>query len=105
MTRFLSVPAVMLAFLGVLSAQAPGAPQAGQTYSAASAQAGGIGGAQSPLLGGIPTGKPTGNVLPLSFSEAINRGLRYNLGALLSEQSVQATRGARLLALSQLLPK
>jgi outer membrane protein TolC len=64
-----------------------------------------LGGTQNPLLGGIPTGKPTGGVMPLSFSEAIKRGLSHNLGTVMSEQSLQATRGARLLALSQLLPK
>lgn len=113
MTRFLSVPAVMLVFWGVVSAQAPGIPNqgapeaypAGPALSAGSASTVGVGSAQSPLFGGIPTGESTRGVLPLSLSETIKRGLRYNLGAFLSEQSIQATRGARLLALSQLLPK
>jgi outer membrane protein TolC len=56
------------------------------------------------MLGGVPQGNPTGT-LQLSMSEAIKRGLNYNLGALLSAQSVQAAKGARILALSQLLPK
>ncbi|MBN1568793.1 MAG: TolC family protein [Acidobacteria bacterium] len=105
MARFLTIPAVMLVFLGVLSAQVPGGPQADSAYSAASAPSVGLSSGQNPLLGGIPTGEATADVLPLSFSEAINRGLRYNLGAFLSEQSVHAVRGARLLALSQLLPQ
>ena len=42
--------------------------------------------------------------MPLSLSEALRRGLNYNLGALLSAESVQAAQGARLSALSQLLP-
>jgi outer membrane protein TolC len=112
MTRFLSVPAVMLALLGALSAQtngipgqgAPGAYQTGPA-SALSIPAIGTGSAQSPLMGGIPTGEPTPEVLPLSLSETLRRGLRYNLGSLLSEQSVQAARGTRLRALSELLPK
>jgi outer membrane protein TolC len=113
MTRFLGVPAMLFVFLGTVAAQAPyvssqgaqGASQAGQALSAVYAQSIDAGGAQNPLLGGIPTGKSTGEVLPLSLSDALKRGLNYNLGALLSAQSVQATRGARLLALSQLLPK
>jgi outer membrane protein TolC len=60
---------------------------------------------QNPLMGGIPTGERTEASLPLSLSETIKRGLSYNLGTVLGEQSVEAARGARLLALSQLLPK
>ena len=59
----------------------------------------------NPFLGGIPSGKPTGGVLPLSLSDALKRGLSYNLGVLLSEEGVRATRGARMLALSRLLPQ
>ncbi len=105
MTQFLRVPAVILFCAVVLSAQVPGASQAEPASSYASAPSFSLSGIQSPLLGGIPTGKSSGGVLPLTLSEAIGRGLRYNLGAYLSNQSVQATRGARLLALSQLLPR
>ena len=113
MTRFLGVPVMLFVLLGTASAQAPGGPyagslgtsQAGQGISTANAPGIDAGSAQNPLLGGIPTGKLTGEELPLSLSEAIRRGLNYNLGITLSTQSVQATRGARLLALSQLLPQ
>ena len=109
MKRFLGVPALLFIFLGTAAAQTPyasnqgaqGASQAGPMY----AQSADSGSSQNPLLGGIPTGKPTGEVLPLTLSDAIKRGLSYNLGVMLSTQAVQATRGARLLALSQLLPK
>ncbi len=43
-------------------------------------------------------------VLPLSLAEAIQRGLRTNLGLLLSSQNVQSARGARLEELQALLP-
>lgn len=43
-------------------------------------------------------------VLPLSLGEAMQRGLRYNLGLLLTSQNVQAARGARLEELQALLP-
>jgi outer membrane protein TolC len=113
MIRFLSVVAMMVVLGGSAPGQESGiasqgvqaASAAGQMPAAAASPSISAGGAQSPLLGGVPTGNPTGELLPLPLSEVIKRGLRYNLGALLSEQSTVATRGARLLALSQLLPK
>jgi outer membrane protein TolC len=60
---------------------------------------------QSPVLGGIPTGTATPGVIPLSLSEVLKRGLQYNLGIALSTQSIRAARGARLVALSELLPR
>jgi outer membrane protein TolC len=58
----------------------------------------------NPFLGSAPQGTATSKELPLSLAEAVARGLRYNLGALLANQSARATRGARLVTLSQLLP-
>jgi outer membrane protein TolC len=112
MRRSLGVPAVMLIFLEAVLAQGPGVSGQGgmggsatvPSSSAMSVQAMSFGSTQSPLLGGVPQGKPEG-ILQLSLSEALKRGLNYNLGALLSRQSVQAARGARLMALSQLLPQ
>lgn len=59
---------------------------------------------QSPLSGGIPSGSPAPGVLPLSLGDAVDRGLRYNLGIALGQQSVRATQGSRLRVLSALLP-
>ena len=99
---------MILIFLGAARAQGPGAPISpgalSTTGQAAATTSGLATGSQTPLLGGIPTGKPTGLAIPLSMSEAIKRGLTYNLGNLLSEESTRAASGARLLALSQLLP-
>jgi outer membrane protein TolC len=61
-------------------------------------------GAGGPFFGSVPQGAATGEELPLSFAEAIARGLRYNLGPLLADQGARAARGARLVALSGLLP-
>ncbi len=61
-------------------------------------------GEENPLRGGVPEGKPTPGVLPLSLTDAIQMGLRHNLGMLLQGQGVRSARGARLRALSQLLP-
>jgi outer membrane protein TolC len=60
--------------------------------------------AQNPFFGGVPSGKPSSEVLQLSLQEAIDRGLQYNLGLLLSEQDMRAARGTRWRALSDLLP-
>jgi len=60
---------------------------------------------QNPFLGGVPSGEATPSVLQLTLKEAIDRGLKYNLGLLLSEQGTREARGARTRALSDLLPK
>jgi len=61
-------------------------------------------GAQNPFRGSNPSGEPTPGVLQLSATDAIDRGLRYNLGLLLSRDQTEAVRGARYRALSDLLP-
>ncbi len=60
---------------------------------------------QNPFLGGVPPGPAQPGVLPLSLTDAIDRGLRYNLGLLLSDQATLQARGARIRALSRLLPQ
>jgi outer membrane protein TolC len=61
-------------------------------------------GTQSPFLGSVPTGKPTGTVIPLSLSDALDRGLKYNLGAIESDIRTRTARADRLKSLSDLLP-
>lgn len=58
----------------------------------------------NPFLGSVPAGKATAEVIPLSFSDAIDRGLKQNLGLLLSEDSTLAARGQKWKELSALLP-
>jgi outer membrane protein TolC len=60
--------------------------------------------AQSPLQGSVPTGQPTGTALALSLKDAFARALKYNLGAIESDQNTRAARAARLHNLSALLP-
>jgi outer membrane protein TolC len=74
-----------------------------QTISPSPASSSGLA-PSSPLLGSVPQGVATREELPLSLQESITRGLRYNLGAVLSGQEARAVRSARLLALSSLLP-
>jgi outer membrane protein TolC len=58
----------------------------------------------SPFLGSVPTGQPTGTVLPLSLSDALDRGLKYNLGLIESDLRTRSARAQRLKDLSELLP-
>lgn len=58
---------------------------------------------QNPFSGSVPS-QPVPGVLPLSLQDAIDRGLKQNLGALLSGEDVRAARGQRWQALSALLP-
>jgi outer membrane protein TolC len=61
-------------------------------------------GSQSPFTGSEPQGTATPEVLQLSFQEAIDRGLRNNLGLLLSGDQATTARGERWKELSNLLP-
>ena len=58
----------------------------------------------SPFTGSEPEGKASAEVLQLSFQEAIDRGLRNNLGLLLSGDQAITARGERWKELSNLLP-
>src|SRR6202790_3415121 len=57
----------------------------------------------SPFAGSTPA-KPVPGVLPLSLQEAIDRGLKQNLGLLLSNADIRSARGQRWEQLSALLP-
>jgi outer membrane protein TolC len=57
----------------------------------------------SPFGGSVPA-KPVPGVLLVSLQDAINRGLRQNLGALLSSADIRSAQGQRWQALSALLP-
>jgi outer membrane protein TolC len=57
----------------------------------------------STFAGSVPS-KPVPGVLPLSLREAIDRGLKQNLGLLLSNADIRSARGQRWEQLSSLLP-
>jgi outer membrane protein TolC len=59
---------------------------------------------QSPFSGSVPEGKATAGVLPLTFKDALDRGLRNNLGILLQSDGTLTARGERWKELSELLP-
>jgi outer membrane protein TolC len=60
---------------------------------------------QPSYQGSVPQGTASATPIALSFGEAINRGLKANLGFLTSEQSSREVRAQRARALSSLLPK
>jgi outer membrane protein TolC len=62
----------------------------------------GTGGVSS-FAGSVPA-KPVAGVLPLSLQDAIDRGLKQNLGLLLSRADTRTARGQRWEQLSALLP-
>jgi outer membrane protein TolC len=59
---------------------------------------------QNPFLGSAPEGRATQEVLQIDFKEAIERGLRNNLGLLLAGDQAEAARGDRWKQLSEMLP-
>lgn len=107
--RFLRLPrAATLASILLLSAGAAAA-QGPPGSGSVSVPTGPIQLPQPPIdsttyQGSVSHGKATPGVLPLSLDDAIQRGLRYNLGLLLTSQGVQSARGARLEQLQSLLP-
>jgi len=58
----------------------------------------------NPYTGSVPNGKATQEVLKIGFADAIERGLKFNLGLLLSEQDITSARGQRWKQLSDVLP-
>src|SRR5579863_3967887 len=61
-------------------------------------------GNQNPFLGSAPEGEASAGVLQIDFKEAIDRGLRNNLGLLLAADQTETARGERWKQLSELLP-
>jgi outer membrane protein TolC len=75
----------------------------GQIISPASSVSSALG-TESPYLGSVPTGAPTGRVLQLSLGDALDRGLKYNLGLIESDVRTRTARAERLRSLNELLP-
>lgn len=73
----------------------PGSNASGQSFPATTAA--------NPFGGSVPTKLIPGR-MPLSLQDAINLGLKHNLGLLLSRADTRAARGQRWQELSVLLP-
>jgi outer membrane protein TolC len=61
-------------------------------------------GIDSSFRGSLVTGKATTDVLPLSLDDAVQRGLRSNLGLILQSSNQRQANGQRLEELQSLLP-
>ncbi len=57
-----------------------------------------------PYAGSLPQGKATAETLDLTIEQALDMGLKYNLGLYLSGRVTDQARAARLKALSELMP-
>ena len=99
-TKFLCACAGLLSLAllaaGGLGAQTLNIPASGQAPNGPTAQS---------FQGSIPTGEATGQPIDLSLDEAIARGLKTNLGVILSGIQTGAARGQRLNELQALLPE
>jgi outer membrane protein TolC len=84
----------------------PAASSAGPAPAArpASPQPAASPGSTSPFLGGVPAGAVTSAPIKMTVIDAILRALDHNLGVLSAEEALGRARGARWIALSQLLP-
>lgn len=60
---------------------------------------------QSQFQGSVPTGTASDTPLALTLGEVIDRGLKTNLGLLVSDSTSEAARSQRVRALSALLPQ
>jgi len=58
----------------------------------------------SALQGSVPGDAPSSGPFALSLDEALKRGLRYNLGAIESQQSARQAHGESIVARSPLMP-
>jgi hypothetical protein len=108
LSRKLSMFCVALLAGTPLFGQSDSAPTAQGTisYSAAASDAQGASDLQqqNPYLGGVPAGKASSTALSLPLDDAVSRGLRQNLGGLLSSDALSGARGERWRTLSALLP-
>jgi len=59
---------------------------------------------QNPFLGSIPTGQVSDVPVELSLTDAISRGLRFNLGVIENQASLRQAQAQRLRALSVMIP-
>jgi outer membrane protein TolC len=62
------------------------------------------GATQDPFSGSVISGKVSTEIITLTLKDAINRGLKQNLGALLTEQGITSARAQRWRALQEVLP-
>ncbi len=97
---WLALTAVSIGFAAQGAAQAPDATGLAPLPTAESV----INRNTNPYLGSIPQGTATGEFIDLTVVDALDRGLKYNLGIFLSKETTLEARADRLQTLSHLLP-
>lgn len=102
-SQFILILAVVHAF-PALAQTTPTALGAGTSTGSATQSATSPIPSNSPFLGGTPSGKATPDSLQLTLRDAIDRGLRYNLGLVLTGIASRSARAERLRTLSEMLP-
>jgi outer membrane protein TolC len=60
--------------------------------------------ASGPFAGSVAGSTATAEPLPLTLPDALERGLRFNLGIIALEEQVESARGARMRSLRALMP-
>ncbi len=76
-----------------------------QTLQIPAGEAAPVGPTAQSFQGSVPQGEATGQAIDLSLDDAIQRGLKTNLGVILSGTQTVAARGERLSELQALLPE
>ncbi len=96
--------AAVLPLASIARAQAPSNAPALPSATANPSAAMGQQSSSSSFRGSVVKEKPTGTVMQLSLQDAMQRGLKYNLGYVLQSESEESASGQRLQALQPLLP-
>jgi outer membrane protein TolC len=100
--RTLGLKRVLLAATALFTGVAISVAQTGST-SIPNAPQPSLPAAQSPFAGSVAS-EPVAGVVRISLQDAIDRGLKQNLGVLLSNADIRSSRGQRWEQLSELLP-
>lgn len=101
--RTLALVCLSLPMVAPIRAQGPAVPASPATVPANLPQNGLTFSPQSQFQGSVPQGE-AGAAITLSLQDAIDRGLKNNLGLLVRDTATQAARADRIRALSALLP-
>src|SRR5689334_7917620 len=100
LNRFKLGTVLILSIYGAARAQIPPPPAPLPSGPAAVLQQP----AEISFEGSVPAGQASSTPLELSLRDAIQRGLKYNLGILVNQGAVNAVKAQRIRTLSALLP-
>jgi outer membrane protein TolC len=104
------VPVLLISLCAALEAQFPGAPQRPPAQAQSSRPAatpppaGTTAQSPNPFQGSVSSGEPLAATMSLSLQDAIQRGLKQNLGLILGDQNTRIAVAQQIRALSALLP-